>query len=122
MNKRDVGTFYEDIAAEYIRNNGGKIIKRNYRSRQGEIDIIARDGDYLCFVEVKYRAGDKYGDALEAVGFAKQKAVCKASKVYIRMNGGDFDMPMRYDVIAVKASENGMCNVKWLKNAFEYVL
>ena len=50
MNKRDVGTFYEDIAAEYIRNNGGKIIKRNYRSRQGEIDIIARDGDYLCFV------------------------------------------------------------------------
>ena len=83
MNKRDVGTFYEDIAAEYIRNNGGKIVKRNYRSRQGEIDIIARDGDYLCFVEVKYRAGDKYGDALEAVGFAKQKAVCKVSKVYI---------------------------------------
>ena len=81
MNKRDVGTFYEDIAAEYIRNNGGKIIKRNYRSRQGEIDIIARDGEYLCFVEVKYRAGDKYGDALEAVGFAKQKTVCKVSKV-----------------------------------------
>ena len=114
MNKRDVGTFYEDIAAEYIRNNGGKIIKRNYRSRQGEIDIIARDGEYLCFVEVK--------DALEAVGFAKQKTVCKVSKVYIRLNGGDFDTPMRYDVIAVNASEDGMYNVKWLKNAFEYVL
>ena len=122
MNKRDVGTFYEDIAAEYIRNNGGKIIKRNFRSRQGEIDIIARDGEYLCFVEVKYRAGDKYGDALEAVGSAKQRTVCKVSKVYIRMNGGDFDTPMRYDVIAVNASEDGMYNVKWLKNAFEYVL
>lgn len=122
MNKRNLGTFYEDIAAGYIDNHGGKVIKRNFRTRQGEIDIIARDGDYLCFVEVKYRNGESFGNPLDSVGYNKQKTICKVSKVYIRVNGDDFDAPIRYDVIAVQSCEDGMVKVKWLKNAFEYVL
>ena len=122
MNKRDLGTFYEDIAAGYIKNKGGKVIKRNFRTRQGEIDIIARDGEYLCFVEVKYRKKDDYGNPLDCVGYTKQRTICKVSRVYINMNGADFDVPIRYDVIAVNDSGNGTLNVNWLKNAFEYVL
>jgi len=121
MNKRTIGNFYEDIAADYIRNNGCVVLKRNFRVRQGEIDIIARDGEYLCFVEVKYRTKDRYGNPFAAVDFRKQKTICKVSEVYIQMTGADFDSPIRYDVIAVNTSKDGMYNVKWLKNAFEYV-
>ena len=122
MNKRDLGTFYENIAAEYIKNHGGRIIKRNFRVRQGEIDIIAKDGDYLCFVEVKYRSKDDYGNPLDAVGYAKQRTICKVSEMYINMTGADFDAPIRYDVIAVHTSDDGMYSVSWLKDAYEYVL
>ncbi|MBO4457546.1 MAG: YraN family protein [Butyrivibrio sp.] len=121
MNKRNMGSFYEDIAAKYIEDHGGRIIERNYRARQGEIDIIACDGEYLCFVEVKYRNKDKYGDALAAVNYVKQRKICKVSQVYIKCNGANFDIPIRYDVVAVNVSDDGRYTVNWVKNAFDYV-
>ena len=122
MNKRNIGTFYEDAAAEHIRENGGRIVERNYRTKQGEIDIIAKDGEYMCFVEVKYRTGNKYGDPLAAVNYVKQRKICRASQVYITCHGGDFDIPIRYDAISINVSPDGSCLVKWIKNAFENVL
>jgi len=56
----DSGRFYENKAVEFLKINGYKIIKRNFRSRFGEIDIIARDNDYICFVEVKMRSAGRY--------------------------------------------------------------
>ena len=56
MNRRRTGTAYEIMAADYLKTQGYQIIKQNYRCRLGEIDLIARDGPYLVFVEVKYRA------------------------------------------------------------------
>ena len=73
MNKRQLGTVYEQKAAAYLQQQGYEILECNFRCRLGEIDIIAREGGYLCFVEVKYRSGDGYGSPLEAVGVYKQR-------------------------------------------------
>lgn len=65
--KRAVGTFYEEAAVRYLKDQGYEILCRNFSCRQGEIDIVAREGEYLCFVEVKYRSTEGFGDGLAAV-------------------------------------------------------
>ena len=67
MNRRQTGTAYERRTGEYLKEQGYELIGYNFRCRQGEIDIIARDGRYLVFVEVKYRRDGQTGDPLEAV-------------------------------------------------------
>lgn len=61
MNKRKIGDEYEKIAAAYLENNGYIILEKNYRCRNAEIDIIAKNDSYICFVEVKYRKTDNCG-------------------------------------------------------------
>ena len=82
-NKRQVGTEKETLAAEYLREKGYFIIEKNYRVRQGEIDLIARDGACIVFVEVKYRADGRSGDALEAVTGAKIRQISKMALFYL---------------------------------------
>ena len=67
MNKRKTGAEYEELAARWLTGTGFEILEKNYRCRIGEIDLIARDGRYLVFVEVKYRSDEKAGDPSEAV-------------------------------------------------------
>ena len=68
MNTRQTGNRYEQMAADYLEKQGMQILERNFRrGRNGEIDIIGREGKYLVFVEVKYRSGDEKGNAAEAV-------------------------------------------------------
>ena len=119
MNKRRVGSFYEDLACTYIRENGGRIVERNYRALKGEIDIIARDGRYLCFIEVKYRKNSNYGPPEEAITNSKKKQICKISKLYLYFKIKSFDIPIRYDVITISGEREALV-VKWYKNAFEY--
>ena len=116
MNKRNLGTFYEDIAAGYINNHGGKVIKRNFRTRQGEIDIIARDGDYLCFVEVKYRATSKAGSSLDAVTPSKQRKICQAALFYMNQKRINPEtMNIRFDVVGIDGDK-----ITHIENAFLY--
>ena len=83
MNTRQTGNVYEQIAADYLEKQGMRILERNFRrGRNGEIDIIGRDGKYLVFVEVKYRAGTEKGSALEAVTPTKQKMICEVADYY----------------------------------------
>ena len=75
LNKRVLGTVLEDVATDHVCDNGASIIERNFRCRSGEIDIIARDGKYLCFIEVKYRKSVKYGSPETAVDYSKRKKI-----------------------------------------------
>ena len=120
MNKRRVGKFFEDLACEYIRDNGGRIVERNYRALRGEIDVIAYDGKYLCCIEVKYRKDMVHGSPEEAVTFFKQKQICRISKTYLYSKFKSLDIPIRYDVVAVLDCDETVC-LKWHKNAFQYV-
>ncbi|MCR5557024.1 MAG: YraN family protein [Butyrivibrio sp.] len=120
MNKRVVGDFYENLACSYIEEQGGKIIERNYRALRGEIDIIAKDGKYLCFIEVKYRRGNHYGHPEAAVDIRKQKQICRISGLYLISKYNSLDLPIRYDVIALSSS-NDAVSIRWHKNAFSYI-
>lgn len=116
MNKRAVGAAYEDKAAIFLEKNGLKILERNFRSRQGEIDVIAQDGECLVFVEVKYRTTQRHGAPIEAVTYAKQKNICKVADFYRMLHGiGEFS-PIRYDVIGICEEE-----IKWYQNAFYHI-
>lgn len=120
MNKRSVGDFYETIACKFIKANGGEVIERNYRAMRGEIDIVAKDEDYLCFIEVKYRNSDRFGPPEKAVNISKQRQICRISKLFLFSRFKSIDLPIRYDVIAISGVQNAV-TVKWLKNAFEYI-
>lgn len=112
-NKRALGGEYEAQAASYLAEQGLEILERNYQNRQGEIDLIARDGSYLVFVEVKYRRDDKKGDPAEAVGYYKQQHIRAAARYYLYQNRYGEDTPCRFDVVAIL---DGV--TRWIRDAF----
>lgn len=113
MNKRALGTQYEQITAEYLKQQGAQILEKNFRCRHGEIDLIIKDGAYLVFVEVKYRSTLKHGDPAEAVTFVKQERIRTAARYYLYQNRYGEDTPCRFDVIRILGDE-----INWIKNAF----
>lgn len=116
MNTRKIGTEYEERAAEFLKGQGVSILERNFRCRMGEVDIISKDGDVICFVEVKYRKGNKAGFPEEAVSRTKQRVISRTADFYRMKKGLPEDRPYRFDVISIMGEET-----VWHKNAFEYV-
>ena len=100
MNRRRSGALGEDMACAYLKNQGFKILERNYARPTGEIDIIAREGDVIAFVEVKARTSVRYGMPAEAVNRAKQAHILRTALLYIAEHGLD-DAPMRFDIVEV---------------------
>lgn len=116
MNKRTLGTVYEQKAAVYLKENGFQVLELNYYCRQGEIDIIGIHQDCLVFVEVKYRKDSQNGYPEEAVDIKKQIKICRTSD-YFRLTHPQYgSLQIRYDVVA-------MCreSLKWYQNAFNYI-
>ena len=116
-NTRNTGTSYERKAAEYLEQQGLVILKHNYRCRQGEIDLIARDKEYLVFVEVKYRSQNRAGYSLDAVNPAKQKKLSKVARYFLAAEYHCTEIPCRFDVIGI----DGGC-LHWIKDAFGFCI
>ena len=116
MNKRRVGADKEQIAAAYLEKQGMVILERNFRNRQGEIDIIARHGEYLVFAEVKYRSNHSKGSALEAVDYRKMRQICKVADYYRYLHKLGSNTMIRYDVVAIQGEE-----IVWIPNAFSHI-
>lgn len=115
MNKRKVGGFYEEQAALFLESQGLFIKERNYRCRLGEVDLIARDGECLVFVEVKYRFSMKAGNAWEAVDKKKQKNISKVAAQYLAIHFHTLDIACRFDVVGFEKDKPF-----WIKNAFDF--
>ncbi len=113
MNKRAVGSDYEKRAAAYLEQCGMQILEYNYRVRSGEIDLIARDGRYLVFVEVKFRSDGRQGTPLEAVDARKQKTIVRTAQHYLLRHGYDMETPCRFDVVGITGDK-----ITHIKNAF----
>ena len=113
MNKRKTGAVYEEKAAAYLKEKGYRILEKNYRCPLGEIDLIAKDGRTLVFVEVKYRKNARNGYPEEAVDTRKQKKICETAAYYVYKNRIPEYTPMRFDVVAVLDGE-----FKLIKDAF----
>ena len=112
-NRRKEGQRKEQTAEAYLTGLGYEILERNYRCRQGEIDLIARDGRYLVFIEVKYRNSAKCGDPLEAVDRRKQAKILYTARQYLAGCGYSSQTPCRFDVVAIRGNE-----ITVLKDAF----
>ena len=104
MNKRNFGAVGEDIAVDYLVKNGFIILERNYRpGKLGEIDIIALEDEYICFIEVKTRTSRLFGAPAEAVGHGKREKLRKLAWTYIKhKNLGERNM--RFDIVEVTGS------------------
>lgn len=89
----------EELAAGYLKARGLKILATRFRAEDGEIDIIAKDQDVTCFIEVKYRPNARLGEALEAVTEDKRRRVRNAARAYCRMH--HVHTPIRYDVMEI---------------------
>lgn len=110
---QEIGKLGENIAAEYLQQLGYTVKERNFRCRQGEIDIIAELGEEIIFIEVKTRTNLKYGKPAEAVTSIKQKHIEKATKYYIYKNHL-FNAFIRFDIIEVYI-KSGKYIVKHIK-------
>ena len=116
MNNREKGAVYEAVASKFLEGKGYRILEQNFRCRTGEIDIIAQDGIYLVFVEVKYRLKQKQGNAAMAVNYKKQQTISRVAAFYLLKNRLPDSVPCRFDVIAIDGEE-----IHHYENAFDYI-
>lgn len=98
---KELGNLFEGRAAEFLRCRGYAVLERNFRTRRGEIDIVAQDRGTIVFVEVRARSRLDFGTAAETVGPVKRARLVRAARAYAALRG--LDCPMRFDVIAVEA-------------------
>jgi putative endonuclease len=99
----EAGRQAEERAAQFLRGRGYRIVCINYHWRGGEIDLIARDGNCLVFVEVKARSGSSYGLPEEAVTPVKQRKLIRTAQRYLTEHPSSLDL--RFDVVALSAGE-----------------
>ncbi len=96
----------EDLASAYLQRQGMQILERNFRCRAGEIDIVARDGATVVFVEVKERASASHGSAVEAVTVAKRLRIIRAARLYAAQHEAS-EGALRFDVVAIDRAADG---------------
>ena len=116
-----IGNFGEEIATKYLEKQKYKILDRNYNTKFGELDIVALDKDCLCFVEVKTRTTNTYGNPVNAVNFIKRNHLVNTAQIYI-MKNRLINYKARFDIVEifVKKDDNKLEveKVNLIKNAF----
>lgn len=112
-NKREIGREKEESAAKYLSGIGYRILARNFYTRAGELDLVAQEGGYLVFIEVKYRKSRACGYPEEAVTLTKQRTIIRTARYYMLKNGYPETTPCRFDVVAITEDE-----IRLIKNAF----
>ncbi len=111
-----LGDAGENLARDFLKEKGFKILEENYRTRWGELDLIARDGETLVFVEVKTRSQKRFGSPLEAVTEDKRRRIIRMARTYL-LEKGLQDPAARFDVIGIDLAE-GAPRIDWIPNAF----
>jgi putative endonuclease len=116
----DIAKTGESLAVAHLKARGYDILERNYRAVRGEIDLIAQDGDFIVFVEVKTRRSLRFGLPQTAVTLQKQRQICKVALAYLQAKNR-FDAPCRFDVIAIHLSPRlELLKLEQIESAFEF--
>jgi putative endonuclease len=113
----EFGRLAEEEAARFLAARGYRVIGRNYRAGRGEIDIIAMEGETVCFIEVKARHSDDFGEPAEAVSAAKQRQISRAAACYMAGNRAGAN-PARFDVVSM-FYRGDLPEIELIKDAFE---
>lgn len=112
----DTGNWGEQKAADFLLQKGFEIQARNYRYKHMEIDLVARQGKMLLFVEVKTRSGTGFGMPEEFVNYTKSRLIIKAAENYIYDNDWQFDI--RFDIVSILILPNGDVDIRHIEDAF----
>ncbi len=115
MKKNNYGRDWELRICSYLEKQGMNILERNFTVKGGEIDVIAADGDYICFVEVKFRS-DRAIDAYGSVGYKKQRKIIKAAEKYLCKT--DCKLQPRFDVVFIFFDGEDF-SLEYIKNAYD---
>jgi putative endonuclease len=110
--RAETGRRAEDLAAAFLGAKGLEILERNFRAKVGEIDLVARDGDEVVFVEVRARSGRGHGGAAASVDASKRRKLVRAARLWLAAR--DWDGPCRFDVVALDGGE-----LEHIRSAFE---
>jgi putative endonuclease len=114
MTTREIGEMGELQGINFLKKAGYKIVEKNFSVKAGEIDVIAKDKDYLVFVEIKFRTTREFGPPVEAVDKKKQNKIIRSALLYLKANR-IIGANVRFDVLSIGPGEN---NVELIKNAF----
>lgn len=117
LRRTELGKLGEEQAYHFLKEKGFKILDRNFHAKGGEIDIVARSGELIVFVEVKTRISTDYARPEEAVGHRKRGSLKAAARHYIHehpLRANEY----RFDVIAVTMNESQRPKLEWIQNAF----
>ncbi|PID78106.1 MAG: YraN family protein [Deltaproteobacteria bacterium] len=118
MNFFNKGLKAERFASGFLKKKGYKILETNFSSKFGEIDIIAKESDILCFIEVKYRKNRDFGLPEEFVDLRKQKKIIKTALYYLFVKNQD-NINIRFDIVAVEKDLKGNFKARLIRNGFE---
>lgn len=113
--KQRAGDAAEDAAAKHLAAAGCRIVARNARYRDGEVDLIARERDVLVFVEVRMRVSLRFGGAAVSVNTLKQKRIARAAQHWLLGEYGERWPACRFDVVTV----DGSGTIEWIRDAFQ---
>jgi len=112
------GQWAENMAFDYLKKQGLKPLERNYHGPGGEIDLIMQDKNVIAFVEVRYRANDRYLDALESIDTQKCARIINTGQYYLQSNRAASKQPCRFDVVIISGPTDKP-EIGWIKNAFQ---
>ena len=114
----DKGQITEQLAENFLIQQGLTLIEKNYHCRQGEVDLIMLEGETYVFIEVKYRKNTSFGGAISAISSSKQKKIKHCVTFYLHQAGlNEYNTACRLDVVALEGDIN-QPHINWLKNAF----
>lgn len=116
--RQEMGKSGENLAVAELERAGYAIVARRYRTRSGEIDIIARDGETLVFVEVRRKSNDDCGSAAESIDRHKQRQVVRVAIDYLARNDLYDKCPVRFDVVAIDDGPGGAAQLTLFRDAF----
>ena len=109
---------FEEQARDFLAARGLRLLQSNYRCRFGEIDLIMRDVDAICFIEVRYRKSLNFGGASASITAAKQRKIVKTALFYLGSNRNLQNQPLRFDALVIQQQTGGDHDFNWIQNAF----
>ena len=115
---RSKGKLAEDLACQYLKRRGLRLLEKNYRSPKGEVDLIMRDGNVTVFIEVRSRKHDGHMHVVESIDSGKRARIIETSLEYLQNHRRSNKDICRFDVILLTGSPESV-RIEWIKNAFE---
>lgn len=112
------GLRFEDQARKYLQQRGLELLQSNYRCRLGEIDLIMRDENTVCFIEVKFRESIAFGGAAASITPVKQRKIVKAALFYLSRHQRLARQGLRFDALLIQRQDENRLEFNWIKNAF----